>query len=111
MNKPTLMAMATLFILVGSAFALPIIQLANAQYGGGGPSNPGSGNLTEQVLLAKKKVQNAQQAGAYGSGTPMLGANLNVTVLFIGVLVVIFGGVAAAFFIMSRKGSKREATT
>lgn len=110
MNKPTLMAMATLFILVGSAFALPIIQLANAQYGGG-PSNPGSGNLTEQVLLAKKKVQNAQQAGAYGSGTPMLGANLNVTVLFIGVLVVIFGGVAAAFFIMSRKGSKREATT
>lgn len=110
MNKPTLMAMATLFILVGSAFALPIIQLANAQYGGG-PSNPGQGNLTEQVMLAKKKVQNAQQAGAYGSGTPMLGTNLNITVVFIGILVVIFGGVAAAFFIMSRKGSKREATT
>ena len=64
--------------------------------------------LLSRVLLAKKKVQNAQQAGAYGSGTPMLGTNLNITVVFIGILVVIFGGVAASVFHNVAKGFKKR---
>ena len=27
--------------------------------------------------MAREKIQNAQQAGAYGSGTPMFGTNIN----------------------------------
>ena len=42
-----------------------------------------------------------------GQGTPMLGTNINETVLFIIILAVIFGGVAGAFFIMGRS-KKRE---
>jgi rRNA processing protein Gar1 len=36
----------------------------------------------------------------------MLGVNIDQTAIFIGVIVAIFGGVAAAFFAMSR--SKRS---
>jgi hypothetical protein len=41
----------------------------------------------------------------------MLGGNINETTIFIGILVVIFGGVAAAFFVRSRSGAKTAATT
>jgi hypothetical protein len=40
-----------------------------------------------------------------------LGTNINETTIFIAVLVAIFGGVAAAFFIKSRSGAKAQATT
>ena len=39
----------------------------------------------------------------------MLGVNIDQTAIFVGVLVAIFGGVAAAFFAMSR--SKKKVTT
>ena len=109
MNKPIVMAMAALVVLLGSAFALPAIQIATAQYTGGGGPSPGS--LEDQLKLAKAKVTNARQAGAYGSGTPMLGTNVNETTIFIVVIVAIFGGVAGAFFVKSRSGAKTQATT
>ena len=46
---------------------------ANAQYGGGAQVGGGGSSLEEQLNLAKEKVANANQTGAYGSGTPMLG--------------------------------------
>jgi hypothetical protein len=105
MDKPILMATTALVILLASAFVLPVIQMAKAQYGTTG------GNIEEQLKLAKAKITNAKTAGAYGSGTPMLGTNINETTIFIAVLVAIFGGVAAAFFIRSRSGAKAQATT
>ena len=107
MNKPIIVAMATLAILMGSAFVLPAIQIANAQYVGGGGTT--GGTIEEQLKLAREKIQNAKSAGAYGSGTPMLGANINETFLFIIILGAIFGGVAAAFFAKGRSAKKAEA--
>ena len=105
MNKPFILATAALVVLIGSAFALPAIQIAKAQYGTSG------GSIEEQLKLAKAKITNAHTAGAYGSGTPMLGTNINETTIFIAILVAIFGGVAAAFFVKSRSGTKTAATT
>jgi hypothetical protein len=105
MNKPFILATAALVVLIGSAFALPAIQIVKAQYGTTG------GNIEEQLKLAKAKITNAHSAGAYGSGTPMLGGNINETTIFIAILVAIFGGVAAAFFVKSRSGAKTAATT
>jgi hypothetical protein len=106
MNKPILMATMALVTLVGATFALPAFQLANAQYtGGGGPA----GSIEQQLKLAREKVSNAGQAGAYGSGTPMLGTNISSTFLFIIIITVIFGGVAAMFFIRART-PRKEAT-
>ncbi|HEY6884835.1 MAG TPA: hypothetical protein VI278_12460 [Nitrososphaeraceae archaeon] len=105
MNKPIIMAIATMVILAASALALQSIQMAKAQYGGAT-----GGNIEEQLKLAKAKITNAHAAGAYGSGVPMLGTNLSETEIFIIVLVAVFGGVAAAFFIKSRSGAKAKAT-
>ena len=109
MNKPILMATVALVTLMGTSFALPAIQIANAQYTGGGGRSVG-GSIEQQLKLAREKVSNAGQAGAYGSGTPMLGTNINSTFLFIIIITVIFGGVAAMFFIRART-PRKEATT
>lgn len=108
MNKPIVMAMAALVILLGSAFALPAVQIARAQYTTGGTT---PGGLEEQLRLAKAKITQSKAAGAYGSGTPMLGTNISETEIFIGIIVVIFGGVAAAFFVKSRSTAKTATTT
>src|SRR5919205_4309292 len=100
MNKPIIMATATMVILAASALALQSIQMAKAQYG-----SATGGNIEEQLKLAKAKITNAHAAGAYGSGVPMLGTNLSETEIFIVIIVAIFGGVAAAFFIKSRSGA------
>jgi|SRR5215467_6415691 hypothetical protein len=102
MNKPTLVAVAVTAVLITSVFVLPSVEIAKAQYG-----SATGGNIEEQLKLAREKINNAKQAGAYGSGTPMLGTNVNETVIFIIIIAVIFGGVAAAFFIMGRS-KKRE---
>ena len=99
------MATAAFVILVASIFTLQAIQVAKAQYGGAT-----GGNIEEQLKLAKAKITNSHAAGAYGSGVPMLGTNINETTIFIVILVAIFGGVAAAFFIKSRSGAKAKAT-
>jgi len=107
MNRPILVAMSTVAVLMASAFVLPAVQIVNAQYVGGGGTT--GGNIEEQLKLAREKIQNAKQAGAYGSGTPMLGTNISETVIFIAIIVVIFGSVAAAFFIKGRSAKKEVA--
>jgi hypothetical protein len=104
MNKPVVMALVAVTMVMGTLIALPVFKLVNAQYGGGG-------NIEEELQLAKEKVTSAKSAGAYGSGTPMLGVNIDQTALFVGVLVAIFGGVAAAFFVMSRSKKPVGATS
>jgi hypothetical protein len=106
MNKPILMATVALVTLMGTTFALPAFQLVNAQYTGGGGT---TGSIEQQLKLAREKVSNAAQAGAYGSGTPMLGTNISGTFLFIIIITVIFGGVAVMFFVRARS-PRKEAT-
>jgi hypothetical protein len=106
MNKAYVPALSTMALLMATAFILPGIQTANAQYTGQG-STPGS--IEEQLKLAREKTGLAQQQGAYGSGTSMLTGTLDTTILFIIILVVIFGGVAGAFFARSR-GARRAVT-
>jgi hypothetical protein len=105
MNKPVVMALVAVTMVMGTLIALPVFKLVNAQYGSTG------GDIEEQLQLAKEKVASAKSAGAYGSGTPMLGVNIDQTALFVGVLVAIFGGVAAAFFAMSRSKKSVGATS
>lgn len=106
MNKAYLLALSTTALLMTTAFILPGIQAANAQYTGGSES----GSIEEQLKLAREKTSLAEQQGAYGSGTSMVSGTLDNTVLFIIVLVVIFGGVAAAFFVKSR-GARKAVTS
>lgn len=107
MNKAYVPVLSIMALLMATAFILPGIQTANAQYTGQG-STPGS--IEEQLKLAREKTGLAQQQGAYGSGTSMLSGTLDNTILFIIILVVIFGGVAGAFFARSR-GARRAVTT
>lgn len=108
MEKPNRMALSTLVFLAGSSLILPtVLQFASAQYGSSGDTTPGS--IEEQLNLAKEKISNAKQAGAYGSGTPMLGTNISETVIFIAIMVAIFGAVAGAFFYRSRTTRKATA--
>ena len=108
MKKPNTMAMSTIVILAGSSLILPsILQFASAQYTGAPSTTPGT--IEEQLKLAKEKITNARQVGAYGSGTAMLGGNISETLIFIIILVVIFGGVAGAFFWRSRTARKAAA--
>jgi hypothetical protein len=113
MEKPIVVAMTAVLFLAGSAFILPAtFQVAHAQYAPptGTPGAGGeAGGIEEQLQLAKEKISNAESQGAYGSGTPMLGANISETIIFIGILAAIFGGVAAAFFIRSRTARKAPA--
>jgi hypothetical protein len=107
MNKAYVPVLSTMALLMATALILPGIQTANAQYTGEG-STPGS--IEEQLKLAREKTSLAEQQGAYGSGTSMLTGTLDTTVLFIIILVVIFGGVAGAFFARSR-GARRAVTS
>jgi hypothetical protein len=91
-------------LVVAAVFVVPSIQVANAQYTGGG-----SGSVEEQLKLAREKTSLAAQQGAYGSGTSMLSATLDSSILIIIILVVIFGGVAGMFFVRSR-GARKAAT-
>jgi hypothetical protein len=103
MNKAHSM-IAAFSLVIGAMLVLPALNIAFAQYS----SPAGSGGITieEQLKLAKAKLNNAQQAGAYGSGTSMFGYNFDNTVIMIIVIVVVFGAISAAFFAMGTKGKK-----
>ncbi len=105
MNKAHLMLTAFSLVL-GTLMVLPSLNIAFAQYMA--PEGEGGVTLEEQLLLAKEKITNAQQQGAYGSGTAMFGTNLDNTVLMIIVMAVIIGGVSAAFF--AAGGAKKKKT-
>jgi len=96
---------AAIVLLTGTVLTLSSFHSAVAQYTG--ETAPGS--LEEQLKLAQEKVSTAQQTGAYGSGTSMVSADSMQTAIFIGVLIAIFGGVAAAFFAMSRSRQRQQA--
>src|SRR6185503_11705449 len=106
MNKAYSMV-AAFSLVMGSILLLPVLNIAYAQYGGSGA--PGGVTLEEQLNLAKEKISNAQQQGAYGSGTAMFGTNLDSTVLMIIAIVVIIGGVSAAFFAAGGVSAKKKA--
>lgn len=95
---------AAFSLVMGSILLLPVLNIAYAQYSG----QPGSATLEEQLKLATEKINNAQQAGAYGSGTAMFGTNLDNTVLMIIAITVIIGGVAAVFFIAGGRTGKKK---
>lgn len=99
MNSLTVVTVATILIAMGP-LALTVYQTASAQYTTGQSS--GALSVEEQLKLAKEKVSNAQQQGAYGSGTAMFGKNIGEAAIYTAALVAIFGAVAAAFFVMSR---------
>ncbi|MDF0679763.1 MAG: zinc ribbon domain-containing protein [Candidatus Nitrosocosmicus sp.] len=103
MNKAYSMV-AAFSLVIGSILLLPVLNIAYAQYSG----QPGAATLEEQLTLAKEKISNAQQQGAYGSGTAMFGTNLDSTVLMIIVITVVIGGVAAAFFAAGGMTSKKK---
>jgi hypothetical protein len=105
----------SLIAVLGAAVSIP----AFAQYVPGGGAQVASPEqikeceqlgiptftCTEHQILAKKRLINAQQNPSTGSGTPMLSTGFGEMGAFIAALGAIFGGVAAAFFVMSRKKS------
>jgi hypothetical protein len=99
MNSLTVITIATILVAMGP-LALTLYQTASAQYTTG--QDTGALSVEEQLRLAKEKVANAQQAGAYGSGTAFFGKNIGDAALYTGAIVAIFGAVAAAFIVMSR---------
>ena len=102
MNRLNILIVTAIVMVIGTAFLG--LQWAVAQYGG-----DTAGSLEEQLKLAQEKLAVAGQEGAYGSGTSMVTADTNQTAIFIVILVAIFGGVAAAFFIMSRSRQRQPA--
>lgn len=106
MNRLNILIVTATVMMIGTAFLG--LQSALAQYTGG-ENVGGAGTLEEQLKLAQEKLAVAGQEGAYGSGTSMVTADTSQTAIFIGILVAIFGGVAAAFFIMSRSRQRTPA--
>ncbi|HEX6294708.1 MAG TPA: hypothetical protein VFZ46_06095 [Nitrososphaeraceae archaeon] len=107
MIKLNILIATAIVMAIGTAFLGS--QSALAQYGGG--EGIGGSTLEEELKLAQEKLQVAGQEGAYGSGTSMVTGDVNQTMIFIVILVAIFGGVAAAFFLMSRSRQRKEATS
>ena len=101
--------MAAFSLVIGAILVLPALNIAYAQYSA--PAGSGGITLEEQLKLAKEKITNAKQQGAYGSGTAMFGSNLDNTLIMIIVIGVIIGGVAAAFFAAGTRGKKTPITT
>ncbi len=108
MNKAHSM-IAAFSLVIGAILVLPALNIAYAQYSA--PAGSGGITLEEQLKLAKAKITNAQQQGAYGSGTAMFGGNLDNTVIMIIIIGVVIGGVAAAFFAASTTGKKKIVET
>lgn len=106
MNKSNISMISAIVLLTGTVLTLSSFHSAVAQYTG---ETTAPGSLEEQLKLAQEKVSTAQQTGAYGSGTSMVSADSMQTAIFIGVLIAIFGGVAAAFFAMSRSRQRQQA--
>jgi hypothetical protein len=115
MNKPILAA-----ALAAMAALTSTMGVAVAQYGGTGGTGGSTGsaspeqlqecqnmgipreNCSDVTILAKRRLTAAQENPSTGSGTPMFATQSGQMVIFIAVLAVIFGGVAAMFFIKGR---------
>ena len=112
MNKPALMALGTMAALF-SVLGVGSTPQAFAQYMGGGGEpitqemldkcdQYGIVPCTQNGILAKERLLQAQANPSTGSGTPMLSTESGQMVAFIAILGAIFGGVAAAFFLKGR---------
>lgn len=118
MNKFLVYGLSLIAVL-GAAVTVP----AWAQYGGGGGAPVATPEQIEECkqlgipvfacsehqILAKKRVVDAYQPGAYGSGTAFFGKTFGDMGALMAVIGAIFGGVAAAFFFKSRVGKKEAA--
>ena len=95
--------LAGLFTVIGLG-SLGFIGVAYGQYMGnvGSEGQTGQHTLEENLELAQRRIQAAQDNPASGSGTPYLDASgvLGASAIAGGV----FGGIAAAFFIRGRSG-------
>ena len=111
MNMPIIAALSALVVMAST------MGVAYAQYGGTGGSTGTASpeqlqqceslgipreNCSDVTILAKNRLTAAQENPSTGSGTPMLSTGGDQTVVFIGILAAIFGGVAAAFFFKGR---------
>lgn len=95
--------LAGLFTVIGLG-SLGFVGVAYGQYMGnvGDAGETGSHTLEENLELAQRRIQAAQDNPASGSGTPYMDASgvLGASAIAGGV----FGGIAAAFFIRGRSG-------
>lgn len=129
MNKPIIMmALAAVAVFTAAEIAIPA---AFAQYGGDQTPAPSGSQATTNVtpqqlktcqqlgiaqsecndntILAKRRLTTAEANPSTGSGTPMFATQGGQLIIFIIVLGVIFGGVAAVFFFKGR-GAKQVTT-
>jgi hypothetical protein len=112
MNTPIIAALSALVVMAST------MGIASAQYGGSSGGSVGTAspeqlqqcealgipreNCNDVSILAKNRLTAAQENPSTGSGTPMLSTGGDQTIVFIGILAAIFGGVAAAFFFKGR---------
>src|SRR5574341_1230994 len=101
----------SLIAVLGAAVAIPAFAQYTPPPGGAQVATPEqikeceklgipTFTCTENIILAKKRLINAQEHPSTGSGTSMLGGTFGEMGIFIAALGAIFGGVAAAFFVM-----------
>jgi hypothetical protein len=97
------------------------IQQAHAEYGNGLQMSPSGTAITEEMLercaelgisrvqcnevsiLQAERVEVAASSKEKGSGTSLITTEVGQMAAFMGVLGVIFGGIAAAFFLKGRR--------
>ena len=97
MNRTMILGVSIMAI-----FAIGTIATVPVSYAYDGLGSPTGPTLEEQLILAERKVQKADENPATGSGTPYLNAD---GVLGASVIAgAIFGGIATAFFVRGRSG-------
>lgn len=121
MNKPMIMAIAALAVVVSMGATTVPQAFAQLYGGGGGTATPAQleecdslgierSICNDTTILAKKRLTAANANPQTGSGTPYFDPTRpEGTWVMLGALGAIFGGVAAAFFFRGR-GSKPVTT-
>jgi hypothetical protein len=116
--------MKQLLVMAIGVLAALSAQQAFAQYGDGLPMSPAgaavSGEMLERCselgisrvqcsdasILQAERVEIATNSEEKGSGTSMITTELGQMAAFIGVIGVVFGGVAGAFYLKGRRASQ-----
>lgn len=108
-STPLTICNILMLMIISTMSVLPLFSITFAQYSGS--AEGGSATLEEQLELAKSKITNAQQQGAYGSGTAMFGTNLSDSMLYLIIMIVIFGSASAVFFTTGTRKYKSSGLT
>jgi hypothetical protein len=103
-------------VVAGLLAAASTQQSFAQQYGGSGSTgasevtlqrcaelNIPTAQCNDNAVLQAERVQIAESSEEKGSGTSMIATELGQMILFIGLIGGIFGGIAAAFYVMGRK--------